>query len=130
MYITNSLANTLLAFLFNGGSYTPPATYYAGLLVSDPEISVVEVTDGSYARQTMSLSTASDQSVYNSTAIEFGPFASDVGQVYYVGVFDADSGGNLLYYTPLDRKDTANRTVILYTGSRLNFDVGELIFRM
>jgi hypothetical protein len=59
--LSNYLENSLLDHVLRGTSYTSPTTVYVGLYTSDPgdDNSGVECTGGAYARQTLSVTTAS-----------------------------------------------------------------------
>jgi len=120
------LENKLIDFLFRGQSYTPPATLYVGLLTSAPTDAGggTEVTGGSYARVgiTSSLanwagtqsagsttaSTGTSGTTSNNVAITFPAPTANWGTVSHFGIYDAPTGGNLLYYAALTTPKTIN----------------------
>lgn len=126
--MTNYLENKLIDWLFRGKSFTPPATWYVGLMtaVSDGEASTLtEVSGGSYARASLASSTANwaatnsagsttDPSsgtggtTSNNSAITFPAPTANWGVVTHFGLFDASNGGNALFTTALTASKTIN----------------------
>ena len=89
-------------------SYTPPTTVYVGLFTSTVTAggSGTEVSGGSYARTSATFSASSSGATANSADITFPTATASWGTVTYVGLYDASSAGNLLYFTPLDVSKT------------------------
>lgn len=120
------LENKLIDFIFRGQSYTPPATLYVALLTAAPSDAGggTEVSGGSYARvgvtasltnfagtQSAGSTTASSGTggtTSNNGAITFPAPTANWGSVTHWGIYDAASGGNLLYYAPLTTAKTVN----------------------
>ena len=100
---SNYLENKLLDHVLRNVSYTSPTTVYVGLFTSDPTDagSGTEVTGGSYARQVVSVTTASDGIVTSSADITFPQATANWGTVSHIGILDALTSGNLLMYTAL-----------------------------
>jgi len=104
MNISNFLATSLLNQVFRNIAYTRPATVYLALYTSDPTAADTgtEVTGGSYARQAITLSApvvvGGKETIKNSADIVFPVATADWGNVTHVGIRDADTGGNLLYF--------------------------------
>ncbi len=122
------LENELLDHVFGGSDYARPATLYIALYTSAPSDSGggTEVSGGSYARAAVTNNTtnfpaASGGSKANGTAITFAQATAGWGTVSHVGVFDALTGGNLLYWGAL----TTPRTVA--NGDIFNFAIGDLV---
>lgn len=63
---------------------------------------VVEVTQSDYARQPLTFDYPTDGLVGNNTDVVFGIAESDWGTVSNIGVFDAATGGNLLFISVAD----------------------------
>jgi hypothetical protein len=76
--LSNYLENSLLDHVLRGTSYTSPTTVYVGLYTSDPgdDNSGTECTGGAYARQILSVTTASGGIVTSSADVTF-PQATD-----------------------------------------------------
>ena len=90
---------------------------YAG--VDDPYVSLhtadptdagtgTEVSGGSYARTAASFATASGTSglVATDADVTFPTATATWGTVGWIGLWDAASGGNMLYHTALDSSKT------------------------
>lgn len=121
------LENKILNFLFNGGSFSAPATVYIGLYTSAPTDAGggTEVSGGSYARaavacNTTNFPTTTNGSIANNTLITFAQATASWGSVVAFGIFDALSGGNLLYWgTVSPAKTVAN-------GDTMSVAIGSL----
>ena len=119
---TNYLENKLLDHVLNNASFTSPTTAYVGLFTVAPTdtTSGTEVSGGSYARQVLSVSTASDGIVTSDSDITFPQATGNWGTIVALGIHDADSSGNLLMYTDL----TTSKTI--ETGDILKINTGSL----
>lgn len=122
MNISNYLAQSLLNAVFRGQAYSSPSTVYLALYTSDPTAADTgsEVGGGAYARQPITLSAPSPESgkqtIKNTDDIEFDVATADWGTVTHVGIRDAATGGNLLYFGPLETPRTilsGDRFVVL-----------------
>ena len=128
--------NKLIDFIFRGQALgitgasaaagTGPTSLYVGLLTANATDSTsgTEVTGGSYARvavtsslanwagtQSAGSTTASSGTsgtTSNNGAITFPAPTANWGVVTGVGVYDASTAGNLLFYTPLTVSKTVN----------------------
>jgi hypothetical protein len=98
------LENKVLDHVLRNTSYTSPTTVYVGLYTSNPTDtnSGTEVTGGSYARQTLSVTTASNGIVTSSADVTFPQCTASWGSVGFIGILDAITSGNLLMHTALD----------------------------
>lgn len=101
-------ANRDLSSAFGKASNTYPATLYVGLSnnATVTEVGITEPVAMSYARvavtnETSSFTTATNKSISNANPITFAASTGDWGTVYAVLIYDALSGGNLLYYEAL-----------------------------
>jgi hypothetical protein len=120
--LSNYLENKLLDHVLRGTSYTSPTTVYMGLYTSDPgeDNTGTEVSGGSYARQVVSVTTASDGIVTSSADVQFPQATADWGSVSHIGLLDALSSGNLLMYTAL------TTTKLIETGDIFKVAAGSL----
>lgn len=109
--ISDYLENKLLDHTVGKTSYTMPTAYIALYTVTPSDAGGgTEVTGGSYARVATSGATwAAASSGSNATAadITFTTASASWGTVVAIGILDASSSGNLLWWGPL----TANKTV-------------------
>lgn len=102
----------LLNLVLGASAYSAPATLYVALYTVAPTDSGggTEVTGGSYARKSVTNSLSEWPSAnpkQNANAITFVQATADWGTVVAFGIFDAVSGGNLLYWGDL----TASKSV-------------------
>lgn len=123
------LENKVLDHILGNTSYSPPGTIYFGLFTAAPSDAGggTEVTGGSYARvgktnNTTNFPNASGGSKSNGTDVTFPTATASWGTVTHVGVFDASSAGNLLYWAPL------TAPVTIPNGGSLLFSAGQLVF--
>ena len=120
--LSNYLENALLDHVLRSTSYTSPTTVYVGLYTSDPgdDNSGTEVSGGSYARQTLSVTTASEGVVTSSADVTFPQATGNWGTISHIGLLDAVTSGNLLMHTPL------TTTKLIETGDIFKIPTGSL----
>ena len=116
---TNYLEDKLLDHVLNNTSFTSPTTVYVGLFTTAPTDSTAgtEVSGGSYARQVLSVSTASSGVVTSDSDVTFPQATASWGTIVALGVHDADTSGNLLMYTDLTTSKTIDEGDILKVSS-------------
>jgi hypothetical protein len=125
MAVSNFLATALLNQVFRNTAYTRPTTVYLALYTSNPTAadSGTEVSGGSYARQAITFGAPAvvggKQTISNASDITFPTATADWGNITHVGIRDASTGGNLLYYGPAENpRSILNGDVIkLLAGS-------------
>lgn len=97
-----ALSNVHAASLLNTSLRS--GTYYLALFLTDPTASGTgtEASGGGYARKIIAFDAPSlvsgKQQVKNTDAVDFGVISADIGTVSYWGIFDSQTGGNLLWY--------------------------------
>lgn len=134
--------NKVVDALLRGQAFPTIANVYVGLLTAAPSDTGggTEVTGGSYARVSVASSLANwagTQSAGSTTAssgtggttsnngaISFPTPTAGWGTVTHVGVYDAASGGNLLWYSALGVSKTIN------TGDSVSFPAGTLTLQI
>jgi len=101
--MSNYLEARLLDHVLRNAAYTSPTTVYAALSTSDPTDADVgtEVSGGSYARQSVTFGAVVSGATDNSVTVTFPTATADWGVVSHVGIYDAVSGGNLLFHAPM-----------------------------
>ena len=104
------MENKVIDHMLRNQSFTPPSTLYVALYTVSPSDSGggTEVSGGSYARQTVTLSAASGGSTSNSADVTFPTATADWGTIVAVGILDNSSGGNLLAWGGLSTSKTVN----------------------
>lgn len=102
--MSNYLENALINATLRNTAYTSPTTVYVALHTADPQddASGAEVSGGSYARTSATFGAPSDGSSTTTADITFPTATASWGTVTHIGIWNASSGGQLLYHTPLD----------------------------
>jgi hypothetical protein len=124
MGIAASHAGEILSKDFGGVDYTPPATWYVGLLSGG-----VELSGGSYARVAVTndasgFPTVTTNLIVNGVAITFPQATADWAQADEVGLWIASSGGSPKYTDDLDSPVTVR------TGQTRSFAAGDLKIKL
>jgi hypothetical protein len=116
---SNYLENKVLDHVLRNTSYTSPTTVYVGLFTSDPTDagSGTECTGSAYARQTLSVTTASGGIVTSSADVTFPQATGAWGTITHLGLLDALTSGNLLMHTPLTTSKSIDNGDILKISS-------------
>lgn len=112
----NYLKQKVLDHVLGGADYARAATVYIALFISSPSSSGggTEVSGGGYARQAVTNDAtnwpgATTGGVKNNgTIIDFGTATANWGTVTAGAIYDASTGGNLLYFGPLTVSKTIN----------------------
>lgn len=138
--MSDYLENKLIDQLFRGQTFTPPATLYVGLLTAAPSDvgGGTEVSGNDYSRASVSASLTSwagTQSTGSTTAssgtggqtsnnasISFPTPSATWGTVTHFGVYDAATGGNLLFWGALTISKTINQAdTVQFPAASLTF---------
>lgn len=114
----------LLDYLMTTDAVTRPTNWYVALFTSAPSDSGggTEVSTGGYARQSVTFASATSPggTTSNSGDVSFTASGASYGTVTHVGIFDASTGGNLLWHGAM----TASKTV--EDGDTLEFSAGNI----
>jgi len=111
MAMSTYLRDKLLNHALCGTVYTAPATKYLALMTTAPTDAgggvEISTTGTGYARKSgtfaLTAGTASTASKASLTAaVEFAAATSNWGTITHVAVYDALTGGNLLFWSPID----------------------------
>jgi len=108
MSITDYYEGKIIEHMLRNQAFTPPATIYLALYTVAPTDTGggTEVSGGGYARQSFTLTAATAGSTSNSADIVFPTATADWGTIVAVGIFDAATAGNLLWYGNLSTSKT------------------------
>lgn len=108
-YLEKKIADHILG----GGDFTRPATVYVGLFTTSPTetTSGTEVATGAYARASVTnnatnFPASTDGTKSNGAEIVFPEATASWGLVSGFAVFDAATGGNMLFYGNLGTAKT------------------------
>ena len=87
-------------------STSAPSAVYLSLHTANPADDAggaeVSTSGSAYVRKAIAFSAASSGSASNSGAVEFDAATSSWGTITHIGIWDASSAGNLLFYGALD----------------------------
>lgn len=120
--LTSLAAEKLLKHFVGKEAYTMPATVWIGLFSTVPSAltSGVEITGGGYARKSYAGSgwaISTDATITTTGTIMFDTATADWGTVAAVGVFDALTSGNLLWFAELEPSITVNTGKAVFLSS-------------
>ena len=124
---TTYFLNLIMGNIF-GTEKTPgiPAKYYLALSKTAPAIDGSGVTEppvnsSGYARvELTSLSEPADGVIKNLSTVSFEESLVDWGIITHYAVYDAETGGNLLFYNALEAPRTAESgTVLMFRANEL-----------
>jgi hypothetical protein len=120
--ISDYYENKFIDHMLRAVAFTPPSTIYLALYTAAPTDAGggTEVSGGSYARQSFTLSAASGGATSNSADITFPTATANWGTIVAVGIFDASTNGNLLMWGTL----TTSKTVS--SGDTFKIAAGDL----
>lgn len=104
--LTDYLEKKLLDHCLGVASYTMPTTIYLALFTSDPTetgVAGAEVSGNAYARQSIAFSatTSGTGTTSNSADVTFPAATASWGTITHIGLMDAETTGNMLWYGPL-----------------------------
>lgn len=108
--MSNYLEGALVNAVLRNTSYTSPTTVYVALYTSDPgeTDAGTEVSGGSYARQAATFGAPSNGVTTTSADLTYPVATANWGTITHVGIRDALTAGNLLFYGALDASKTIN----------------------
>lgn len=114
----------LLDWAMTTGSATRPTSWYVALYTAAPSDSGggTEVSTGGYTRQSVTFGAASSPggTTSNTGAVSFTASGANFGTVTHIGIFDASTGGNLLWHGSMTASKTVN------DGDTLEFSIGNI----
>lgn len=114
----------VLDWLMGGATPTRPSARYVALYTAAPSDSGggTEVSGSGYSRQAATFDAASSPggTTSNSAAVSFTASGGSWGTITHMGIFDASSGGNLIWHGAL----TASKTI--GDGDTLEFATGNI----
>ena len=123
MRLTTYLQNKLANHVLKNTAYTPPTALYVALHTSDPTEAgnIGEVTTTafpSYARKSLTIGTITNGLGQNSAEVTW--LAAPAMIVTHFSVWDASTGGNALWYGPL------NSAANIPNGDNIKFVTNDL----
>lgn len=117
---SNYLENKLIDHALGTTTYTKPTAVYVALYTASPSDSIAgtEVTGGSYVRKAIVFNASVNGVATNTSTINFTSMPTTT--VVAVGILDALTSGNLLFWT------TLSSSVSLTSGDTISIPAGSL----
>ena len=99
-YLENALLNAIL----RASTYTSPSDIFVALYTSNPndDGSGAEVSGGSYARKQATFAAPVGGVATTNADVAFDQASATWGTITHAALYDAVTGGNLLFHTALD----------------------------
>lgn len=106
--MSDYLENTLINAVLRGTAYTSPSKVYLALFTNDPTDAGTgtEVSSGAYARREITFSAPSNGVAVSSADVLFPVATASWGTITHIGIYDALTGGNLLFHGVLTNSKT------------------------
>ena len=126
MSLTNAFETSTLSYLLTTGSVTRPTAWYVALFTSDPTdtgAAGTEVSGNGYARTAVTFSVTGD-TASNTAGVEFPAATASWGTVSHLAVYDASTGGNMIFHSAL----TTAKTIT--DGDVFRIPTGDLDFTL
>ncbi len=130
--MTSFLQKKLGDHAIGKASWTMPAAVYAGLFSASPGENgslTSEISGGSYARVSLTALMGAFDSVsgisVSTSALTFAAPTATWGSVLYLGIMDASSSGNVLYYAPV-----GNPRVVNNGDAAVSFPAGSITIQI
>ena len=126
--LTNYEETRLLKYYFRGLNLGTCPTLYIGLFTAAPGEAGggTEVSGGAYARKSLASAFGTDPTgsttISNDAEVAFDAATANWGTITHAAIFDASSGGNMVWYAAL----AASK--VIQTGDILRFLAGNLTF--
>ncbi|HDK27401.1 MAG TPA: hypothetical protein ENG48_10010 [Candidatus Atribacteria bacterium] len=118
--LSTYVCNKMLDHILKTGSYSQPTNIYVALFDGDPEGAGIECSGATYARvQANGWSNATSRALSNEAKIEFPEAGNDWGNVNYIALYDAITGGNLLGKDDIDE-------ITVNEGDNLYIAIGDI----
>lgn len=119
---SNYLEDAILNHVLRNTALTSPTTVYVALFTVAPTDTGggTEVSGGSYARQAVTFGAPVSGTVANSGAVTFPTATANWGTIVAIGIFDAVTVGNLLYYGNL------TTSKVVDNGDQISFANGAI----
>lgn len=118
--ISNYLETQILTWACTASAATRPTAWYVALFTAAPSDTGggTEISTGGYARQAVTFSVTGD-TASNTGVLDFVSSA-DWANITHVGIFDASTAGNLLFWGALTTpRDPASGDTIRFAASAL-----------
>jgi len=109
-------ANRFLTWMMTQTNVARPSTIRAALFTSPTN----EVSGNGYSRQNITFSNGSNRGTSNTNTVNFTATGGNFGTITHIGLFDAQTNGNLLWQGPIvggGKLIENGDTLVIQTGS-------------
>lgn len=122
MAITNYLRNKMLEATLANVAYTTPTTVYMSLHSTHSNVTTAgtELSGNNYSRQSITFGTATNGKIASTANVSFSASGGDWNTAVSSGIYDASSGGNMLYFSAIVPKTLPN-------GETLTVVAGDIV---
>ena len=121
MAMSDYLENAVLNHVLVNTPFSSPTDVYLALFISDPTDANTgtEVSGGGYERQKVTFGTASGGTVTNTEDVVFPETTAAWGTVTHFGLYDAATGGHLLFHgaLPYSVDVEASQQIVIRAGN-------------
>ena len=127
-YLENAMLNWLKGTTFVAAPTTVYVALYTTAPTDDSGAGAVEVSGGSYARASITTSSgwstisgapSAPAQISNGSTITFATPTASWGTVVAIGIYDASSAGNLLYWNTITSQAIGSGVVASFAASAL-----------
>lgn len=110
MAMSTYLQNAIINAVLRNTSYTSPVTVYLALYTTNPTVgdTGTEANFGGYTRQAMTFTAPSNGVTATTGDMTFPVCISGTNIISHIGIRDADTAGNLLFFGALTNSQTIN----------------------
>lgn len=110
---TNYLENAVINHILRNTPLSSPSAVYVGLSTANPGedgSGLAEPVGNGYVRRAVTFGAPADGTTSNTNTLSFAASGGNWGTITHFALFDAASGGNMLYQTSLTASRTINDT--------------------
>lgn len=106
--MSNYLENAFINASLRATNFTAPTSVYVSLHTADPTDAGTgtEVSGNAYVRKAATFASPSNGASATSADVTFDQATGSWGTITHIGIWDAESTGNMLYHTPLTTSKT------------------------
>ena len=121
-FISDFLENKLVEHVFRANTFVSPAGVYVGLFTGNPgeDGNGPELIGNGYARKQASFAIPVDGVALNDADVIFDPATSNWATVTHLAIYDAPTGGHVLFYGAL------SAPITISSGNNFRLPTGNL----
>lgn len=124
MSMTNMMEEKIIKHIAGVETFVKPEKYYLGLCTStNDDGTSVEISAEEYKRAEVSFKLSSAGCMVNENNVVFEEAKSDWPYINRIGIYDAETGGNLLFYATISLSLVKKGTQIVFKPERIEFYV-------